>query len=130
MLLCDAAQSVGGKLFILGGGWNVIQRPPGTTGLAVTVAMKLTVPWDLANHRMAMRLRLLTEDGDPFTLEQGPVEASGDIEVARGLGLRQGTPLISTFVLPFGIPTIDAGSYVFELKVNKKIIAREPFQLR
>lgn len=129
MMLCDAAQSVGGKLYILGGGWSAVQRPAGVTGLNVTVVVKLSVPWDLANHRMNMRLRLLTEDGDPVDPGEGIVETVGQMEVARGLGLRQGIPLLSTFVLPFGIPELAAGGYVFELRIQNRIVAREPFQV-
>jgi hypothetical protein len=121
---------VGGKLYILGGAWNVVQRPADVTSLNVTVAIKLSVPWDLANHRLGVMVRLLTSDGELVELSEGPVEAGGELEVARGLGLRQGTPLVSTFVLPFGLSGVEAGSYVFELRVRDQIIATEPFQVQ
>jgi hypothetical protein len=130
ILLCDSAQSVGGKLYILGGAWNVVQRAPEATGVNVTVAVKLKVPWDLANHRMNVHVRLLTVDGDPVSGAVGPVEAGGQLEVARGLGLPQGMPLISTFVLPFAWPEIDAGDYVFELQVGDRTVATEAFLIR
>jgi hypothetical protein len=72
MMLCDAAQAVGGKLYILGGAWSQLQRPPGISAANITVVVKLSVPWDLANHRMSLRLRLLTEDGDPVEGDQEP----------------------------------------------------------
>jgi hypothetical protein len=129
MMLCDAAQSVGGKLYILGGAWSQLRRPPGVRELGVTVAVKLSVPWDLANHRMDMNVRLLTDQGELVVLPSGPVEATGQMEVGRGLGLRQGTPLLSTFVIPFGIRDLDPGGYVFELQIDGRIVATEPFQL-
>ena len=35
MLLCDAAQAVEGKLYILGGGWNTIGPDPAPTAIAM-----------------------------------------------------------------------------------------------
>jgi hypothetical protein len=128
MMLCDFAQNVNGKLYIFGGGWNQVQRQPGITAFEVTIAVKLDVPWDLANHRMDMVVQLLTDQGEVVDAGQdGPVRVEGQIEVARGLGLRQGTPLISALVIPFRIPDLDAGGYVFELRVRDRIIATESF---
>lgn len=127
MMLCDFAQSINGKLYIIGGAWNQVQRPPGVRAFAVHVAVKLSIPWDLANHRMNMALRMLTDESDPVDVGAGPVEATGQFEVARGLGLRQGTPLLSTFALPIALADLNAGGYVFELRIGDRIVATEPF---
>lgn len=44
MLLCDAAQAVGGKLFVLGAGWTQILVPDVPTPMAI--ALRVLVPWD------------------------------------------------------------------------------------
>lgn len=126
-MLCDFAQSVNGKLYILGGAWNQVRRSPGVQAFQVVVAAKLSVPWDLANHRMTFVLRMITTDGDEVMANDAPVEIQGQFEVARGLGMRQGTPLISAFTLPVALPELDAGSYVFELRIRDRIVATEPF---
>jgi hypothetical protein len=126
MILCDFAQSINGKLYVMGGGWNQIQRPPGVRAVNVFVAVKLDVPWDLANHRMDMSVRLMTDEGEAVDVGLGPVEARGEVEVARGLGLRHGTALISTFVIPFALPDLNSGGYVFELRLRDRIVATEP----
>src|SRR6266571_4797007 len=47
ILLCDAAQAIGGKLFILGGGWSKVWGPgPYVFALAV----QLWLPWNQANE--------------------------------------------------------------------------------
>jgi len=46
LLLCDSAQAVGGKLYILGGGWNIISPPPGPTAVVLHVHLGLYGAWD------------------------------------------------------------------------------------
>ncbi len=61
MLLCDAADEAGGKLYILGGGWSVLQIPNLPTPMAL--AIMISVPWDQSNMRHTLAVRLVTEDG-------------------------------------------------------------------
>lgn len=94
LLLCDAAQAVQGKLFILGGGWSIAGPGPVTMGLA----MKIEVPWDQANQVHDLRLTLVTGDGAPVLLPEAdggerPVEVDAKFEVGRPPGMRPGTPL-------------------------------------
>jgi hypothetical protein len=97
MLLCDAAQEVGGKLYVLGGGWSVIWIPNVPTPVAL--AVKLAVPWDETNRPHEVRAQLLTEDGEPVDIGTGPMAAGGNIEVGRPPGLKPGTPIDVPFAL-------------------------------
>ena len=45
MMLCDSAQALNGRLFVLGGGLSVIGPKPQPLAIAIHV----TVPWDRAN---------------------------------------------------------------------------------
>ena len=93
VLLCDAAQEVNGKLYILGGGWSVTGPGPFQSALA----MKIEVPWDQANRSHSLVIHLVDGDGSPVT-QPGPMgeqelRLQGDFEVGRPPGLRPGTPL-------------------------------------
>jgi hypothetical protein len=125
LLLCDAAEAVNGKFYILGGGWSVIFAPGVPTN--VTLAVKLAVPWDQANQKHKVRASLLDADGDPVDLGKGDVYAEGEIEVGRPPGLKPGTNLDVLFVLPFGALAFEAGSYVWLLEVAGNPVTREPF---
>lgn len=46
MLLCDAADSVNGKLYILGAGWSQLLFPDRPANMSL--AIKIAVPWDQA----------------------------------------------------------------------------------
>jgi hypothetical protein len=126
MLLCDAAQQMGGKLYILGGGWSVIFAPQ---PISCALAIKLAVPWDQANHRLSMRASLLDDDGNPVDVGQGPVFAAGNLEVGRPPGMKPGTPIDAPFALSFiGLP-LPPGGYVFELEIDGTVEARTPFRV-
>lgn len=128
MLLCDAAQSVGGKLYILGGGWSQLQVPEGGA-LTVALAMKVTIPWDRSNERIPLRVVLVTDQGSPVNLGGMDVEARTDLEVGRPPGLTRGTPLDANLALNFvGLP-LPAGGYAWLCEVDGSPKARTPFRV-
>ncbi|MGZ5348429.1 MAG: DUF6941 family protein, partial [Solirubrobacterales bacterium] len=90
MLLADAAQAVGGKLYILGGGWS--QTGPGP--VPSSIAIYIQIPWDQANDRHTLHLQLLDSDGQSVPDESGnAVAIEGQFETGRPPGLKPGTPL-------------------------------------
>jgi hypothetical protein len=131
MLLCDSAQSIGGKLFILGGGWSLLRKTDNLMTMAL--AVKLSIPWSRANERHDVEARLVTEAGAEVLHEDQPIRAEGAIEVGRPPGLRQGTPLDAAFVLTFQNLSLDPGGYVWELRERRGsdavVLAREQFQV-
>lgn len=124
-MLCDAAEAVNGKFYILGGGWSIVFAPGVSTN--VTLAVKLSVPWDQANQKHKVRASLQDADGNIVNLGIGDVFAEGDVEVGRPPGIKPGTALDVLFVLPFGGLAFEPGSYVWLLEVNGHPVTRESF---
>lgn len=90
MLLADAAQAVGGKLYILGGGWS--QAGPGPVSSAI--AIYIQIPWDQSNDQHTLHLQLLDSDGQSVPDESGnAVAIEGKFETGRPPGVKPGTPL-------------------------------------
>ncbi|EFC82243.1 hypothetical protein FrEUN1fDRAFT_4632 [Parafrankia sp. EUN1f] len=58
MILCDAAQVSEGKLYILGGGWNLVGPSPAPSALGLLIE----VPWDRANSPFTLQLELHDQD--------------------------------------------------------------------
>jgi hypothetical protein len=127
MMLCDAAESVGGKLYILGGGWSQVLRPHQPTNMAL--AIKLGIPWTDANRPITLRAELLTEDGEAVEIEGNEVFAEGQMEIGRPPGLRPGSTLDAPFVLGFAGISLDPGGYVWQLRIDGEPRARTAFRV-
>jgi hypothetical protein len=130
MLLCDAAESVGGKLYVLGGGWSHIQTPNVPVNMAL--AVKLSIPWDQANQPIRLKASLYDEDRHNVIRlgeEQVPIELEGNIEAGRPPGLRPGTSLDAPFVLNFPGVTLGSGGYEWVLEVDGNVRASVPFRV-
>ena len=129
MLLCDSAQSVGGKLYILGGGWTQVSAAGAPAGLAMALAIRLEIPWSMANERMALRLVLVTEHGEPVAVAEQPVEATTEIEVGRPPGLRPGTALDASLAMNFNGLALEPGGYAWHLELEGELKARTAFRV-
>ena len=127
MLLCDAAQAIGGKLYVLGGGWSHILQPNVPVNMAL--AVKVEVPWDRANEQHRLVARLLTADAEPVEINGQPVVTEGTFEVGRPAGLAPGSPLDAVFALSFTGLALDANLYVWELEIDGEPGARTVFRV-
>lgn len=119
MLLADSAQEVNGKLYVLGGGWNILQTAPAPTA----VAMHIHVPWDRTNMQHRWRLELLDGDGEPVLvpgpLGEQPLVAEGAFEVGRPPGITPGSELGVSMALTIGpVPLTPGGRYVWRLTIG------------
>src|ERR1700709_1063086 len=87
LILCDAAQSdSSGKLHMLGAGWSVTGTP--TPPAAVAILMK--IPWDRANEKLLLTLRLEDADGQPVIIAGEVIQMVSEMEVGRPPGLDPG----------------------------------------
>ena len=119
MMLADSAQAVEGKLYILGGGWNIIGPAPTPSALAIHV----DVPWDLANVRHPWQLELVDSDGESVMVS-GPLGEQalvlqGEFEVGRPPGVTPGTGLGVPLAINLGpIPLPPGRRYEWRLSIR------------
>ena len=115
IMLADAAQAVGGKLYILGGGWSVIGPDPSPSA----IALKIEVPWGEANIKHHLTMQLLDADGRPVRLGDQPIEFKGEFEVGRPPGVPVGTPLDATMAINLGPLPLEPGRrYTWKLSID------------
>ena len=120
MLLADSAQELGGKLYILGGGWSVTGPDPTPSALAI----KFDVPWDRTNHRLSVLIELVSADGEPVLVPQPdgteqPLRIEGQLEVGRPPGLKPGSPIDAAMALNFGpLPLEPDTRYEWRLSID------------
>jgi hypothetical protein len=120
LLLCDAAEAINGKLYILGGGWSIT----GPMSIPSALALKIDVPWSEANRKIHAKVELMDADGglvsvpDQFGNEQ-PVQIEFDFEVGRPPGLAPGTPLDATVALNIPpLPLSQGSRFTWRLEVD------------
>lgn len=119
MLLCDAAQAVEGKLYILGGGWNTIGPDPAPTA----IAMYVEIPWDMTNVKHPWRLELLDADDQPVEVPtpagDRPLVVEGEFEVGRPPGVTPGVGLGVPLAINVGPIALTPGRrYVWRLSIH------------
>jgi hypothetical protein len=123
MLLCDAAQVVEGKLYILGGGWSMIGPDPAPTA----VALKIEVDWHEAGSPHRWELFLEDADGRPVLVDtpngQMPMEVSGEFTVAQPPGIPEGSPIDVQLAVNLGpIPLQPATRYKWRLTIDGEML--------
>jgi hypothetical protein len=129
LLLCDAAEVVGDRTFILGGGW--VSRSPRMPSMAVVVL--LDVPWDQANRRHELEIDLLDEDGNMVATGDPPreVRMKGNFEVGRPAGHPAGMPLRFMQAINFHhLPLKPSKRYSWELKLDGETMTWASFFTR
>lgn len=123
MLLADAAQAVGGKLYVLGGGFDRINMPTVPFQLRFDLAMLIAVPWGATNQPYQVVVELLDADGQHMGYR-----AEATMETGRPPGTRRGTSLVVPVAVPvvaeFGTP----GRYYLAGSVNGEERNRVAFE--
>lgn len=85
LILADAAEVNGGKLYLLGGGFDRINiASPLPQRRRMALAVSISVPWASTNERHRLTLDFMDEDGN----RQANVE--GEFEVGRPPGAKAG----------------------------------------
>ena len=124
-MLCDYADEVGGKLYIMGGGWS---QAGANAPLNMALAVRLLIPWDQTNTPHTMRTELVTEDGIPVEKDGKPVVVEGHVEVGRPPGIAPGTALDAPLALKVNGLVLEPGGYRWDFKINGETIANASFR--
>jgi hypothetical protein len=118
LLLADSAQAVSGKLYVLGGGWDVIGPVAGPTA----IAMIIEVPYNETNRPHVVRVELQDPDGQPAPVgERGkPIWIETQLEVGRPPGHPPGTPFNVPLAFNLGpITTLQPGArYLWVVSID------------
>ena len=106
LIIADAAEVVGGKLYLLGGGYDRVTlptEPPAHHSMAVAVAFR--VPWNDTNVRHDFEVEILDGDGNRI------VNGAGQFEVGRAPGIPPGQDQRTQLAMNFGWRVEKLGSY-------------------
>ena len=125
-MLADAAQVQGGKLFVLGGGFDTISaRSLPVVHRNLTLAMVAEIDPDERHRDLEITIRLVDEDGKALELE-----ARGKLRVGAPPNLPPGATSIVPIVSPFhNIQFTEAKGYAFVVAFEDEELARVRFRV-
>jgi hypothetical protein len=135
-MLCDTVDAVDGKLYIHGGGWNLISPSGYPTRIPrVGLAALVSVPYTATNQNHTLGIQLQDQDGHvlPFGPGQG-VPGNGpnvgaQFNVGRPPILQRGDPQNMPFAMNIDGLMIDGpGAYSFVLTIDGKELQRLTFR--
>jgi hypothetical protein len=117
LLVADGAQAIGGKLYVLGGGWSHLLLPaiPGGPPVPFAIAIAMNVPWTQTNRDFNFALDIRDADGQ--RIGDGPL-AQGQFQQGRPPGLRPGTSQRVMITITPSIEFPAAGRYSFHVLLD------------
>ena len=84
LLLSDYGESLNGKLYLMGGGWQTLRFVALPSEYQFAISLGIDVPWDETNRRHALALRVEGPDGrplgEPFSLDFEAGRPPGSLE--------------------------------------------------
>jgi hypothetical protein len=124
LILADYVEIIGGKLYLMGGGWDVLTvntafphaRPVG-------LAAAFSVPWNETNQRHNVEIEMLSDDGQTV----GKVGAQ--FEVGRPAGIRAGQGQRFQLAANVQLNLPGPGTYVIVARIEGQEEARVPFNV-
>jgi uncharacterized protein DUF6941 len=120
-MLCDFAEVLNGKLYVMGGGFDVILADV-TAQLALAVIWR--VPWDQANRPHELDIQLFSEDCEPVTdADANEIRAKGQMEVGRPAGMTPGQAISAPLAVRIPALSLSPGGYRWELRINTALVA-------
>ncbi len=125
-MLADAAHVQGGKLYILGGGFESIRsRTVPAVHRSLTVAMILEVPPQERNRDLELSIALIDEDGQTMA-----PQATARLRVGAGPQLPPGAPTVVPLVAPFyNVKFPEAKGYAFVISHEGTDLGRLSFRV-
>lgn len=125
-MLADAAQVQGGKLYVMGGGFDTISaRSLPVVHRNLTLAMVAEIQPDERHRDLEIAISLVDEDGQGLD-----IEAKGKLRVGAPPNLPPGATSIVPIVSPFhNVRFAEAKGYAFTVSFEEQEIARVRFRV-
>lgn len=113
LIMADGAQVQGGKLFILGGGWDRVQFSEYPQTLPLGLAFGIRVPWTETNRKHTFLLRGVSADANTKLFE-----AAGEFEMGRPAGLPEAMSQVFQVAMQVPLTVPSAGQYSIEATLD------------
>lgn len=125
LILADSAEIANNKLYMLGGGWDLLTvNSSFPVSRHVAIAAAFNVPWSATNQKHNVEISIVAEDASEAL---GGI--AGEFEVGRPAGIPPGsaqrTQLAAEAVVEFKLP----GAYSIRCKIDGQEQRPVPFRV-
>jgi hypothetical protein len=122
LILADHSEAINGKIYVMGGGWNMLRFPELPHEWAFALTFGLDVPWDETNRRYTLTMHI--EDPDGELLGE---EFNMEFEAGRPPGSIQGSDQRIVLSLRTQASFATAGPHAVDDKVDDDEVGRTRF---
>ncbi len=122
LLLADHSESVNGKLYMVGGGWNMLRLPELPHEWGFHIALGLDVGWDETNTSHTLLVNV--HDPDGVELGEG---LSAEFEAGRPPGMPAGQEQRLVMSIGFSANFQNSGPHAAVVQANGEEIGRARF---
>ena len=112
LMLADWAETINGKLYVQGGGWDRWLLAPNRP-VEFAIAASILTPWNLANQEREFSIAIENEDGAAVA----PL-LTGSFAVGRPSNARPGQLFRSPLTARVAMPKVAAGAYRVVMNVT------------
>ncbi len=124
LILADAAQVVGNKLYLMGGGWDRLTvNSSFPVNQQIGLAVSFRVPWNETNQKHVFELDIVSEDG------QSIGKFGGGVEVGRPEGIPPGQDQRIQIAINGAIRFANQGTYVIVAQTDGREMRRVVFSV-
>lgn len=118
--MADAAQVVGNKLYLLGGGWDLLTV---NTGFPIeqrcAIAVSVKVPWNETNQRHTFEIEV-SEDVPGTEAPRSLVKVGGQFEVGRPPGIPLGSDQRIQLAIDMNLKIEASGTKVVKARIEEQ----------
>lgn len=124
LLLADHAEAVNGKLYMTGGGWNVLRLPELPHDWAFHIALGIDVAWHETNNPHELQVNI--QDPDGIELGEG---LSANFETGRPPGMPTGQEQRLVMSIGTTATFVAPGPHAAVVQVDGEELGRARFYL-
>lgn len=121
LVLADAAQVAGGKLYMLGGGWTIWRAPSYPARASFSIAAGFRIGWDETDMPHPMEIQIHSPDGREI------LRAEGRVQAGRPQGVIEGSSQLVMLAVSAPATFETAGPYELSLTMNGEVEWVVPF---
>lgn len=122
-VLADFAEIVGGKLYLMGGGWDTTSATTAPAQVRIAVAVGIRIDWTELGKALPVVITVEDDDGQEYVRIEGAVTAN------RAANAVEGASQLSQMAANVAVALPNFGGYRVHIRADDQLERRLPFRM-